>query len=82
LVGETRAVADDLPRGPLRVAAYYAAVLVGFAVVTKLGLLFVAPPENVSYFWPAGGFLLAVLTLAPPERWARLLLVIYPAASS
>ena len=60
-------------------ALRYVLVLVAFGVITKLGLLFVAPPENVSYFWPAGGFVLALLTLAPPARWRSLMLVIYAA---
>ncbi|MGZ6094690.1 MAG: MASE1 domain-containing protein, partial [Polyangiales bacterium] len=51
---------------------------VAFGVFTKLGLLFLAPPENVSYFWPASGFLLALLALTPPKRWLRIMLVLFP----
>ncbi|MBI2388726.1 MAG: MASE1 domain-containing protein [Deltaproteobacteria bacterium] len=54
------------------------AVAVGFGITTKLGLLAIAPPENVSYFWPASGYLLAVLALLPQRRWAAALAVVFP----
>lgn len=55
------------------------AVAIGLGVVTKLGLLSVTQPENVSYFWPASGYLLAVLALLPQRRWAAVLAVVFPA---
>lgn len=54
------------------------AIAIGFGVVTKLGLLAIAPPENVSYFWPASGFLLAVLAVMPRSRWPAVLAVVFP----
>jgi len=54
------------------------AVAVGFGIATKLGLLSITQPENVSYFWPASGYLLAALALLPPRRWAAALAVVFP----
>lgn len=54
------------------------AIALGFGLVTKLGLLSIAPSENVSYFWPASGYLLAVLAVMPRRRWPAVLAVVFP----
>ncbi|MCX6057852.1 MAG: PAS domain S-box protein [Chloroflexi bacterium] len=53
--------------------------LIAFAywVAVRLGLLFVAQPEEIASVWPASGLALAVLLLHPKSQWTKLLAVIF-----
>ena len=55
-------------------------IAVAFGLAEKLGLLFLAPPDNISVFWPPAGFLLAVLALTPERRWPWILVAVFPTA--
>ena len=54
-----------------------AGIAIAYWITVRLGLFFVAHPENVASIWPASGLALAVLLLNPREQWAKLLAVIF-----
>ena len=55
------------------------AALVGllYFFLARLGLHFMARPEEIAIIWPAGGFLLAVLLLSKQQAWPFLLLAAF-----
>jgi len=58
-------------------AASLAGVAIAYWAAVRLGLIFVAHPENVASIWPASGLALAVLLLNPKDQWFKLLAVIF-----
>ncbi len=72
-----------LPRTPQpwREMIILGGIALAYFIVARLGLLFVAHPENVAALWPVSGFALGVLLLRDRRRWTGTLTAFFIANS-